>query len=149
MHRRHWYRLLAIPVYLALLSGLGMAGIVPQADQPIQAWTTVLSKSWTSVAAVPFVLGNAAVGLYAAERAWRDDLEGAAKVGFVGTFFSFYVSALLLPLPSGEWVTFDPGLRFSLVFTVGWPGLIAGTVLPPGWGRLEARRFGDDEPTLA
>lgn len=138
-------RFAAAPVYLGLLSVLGWFGIVFIASNPMEAWTGSIRMSWTSGAVVPFVLGNAAVAWGAAELSRRGELARSAAVGAVGTYGAFYVSALSLPPPGDELVSFSAAEFLVLVPWVGWAGLLAGMVIPLAWGRWEAARF-EEEP---
>lgn len=136
-------RLIAIPVYLALLSALGLAGAVfftSTRAEGVQAWMDLLGDAWTSWAVVPFVLGNGAVAWYAADLSRRGNLRAAATLALAGTYASFYASALVMPVPGNELITFDAVDLLVLVPWIGWAGLLAGTVAPVAWGRIEARR---------
>lgn len=142
MRTEDLYRLSAAPIYLAMLSVTGLFGLVFLASNPVEAWMGTLRLAWTSWAVVPFVAGNLVVAGLAVRRARRGPLVPAAAIGLVGTFVAFYMSALLLPLPEDEFVSFGALDLLILVPWVGWAGLFAGTVLPLVWGRWEARRFG-------
>lgn len=136
-------RLIGLPAHLALLSALGLAGTVfftSTLSEGIQAWKGLLGQAWTSWAVIPFVLGNGAVAWRAADLSRRGNLGASGMLALAGTYISFYLSALIMPVPGNELITFDPLDLLVLVPWVGWAGLLAGTAIPVAWGRMEARR---------
>lgn len=144
-------RLVGLPLYLGLLSALGLAGVVfitSTLSEGIQAWKDLLGQAWTSWAVVPFVLGNAAVAWRAADLSRRSKFGSSGMLALAGTYLSFYLSALVMPLPENELISFDGFDLLILVPWVGWAGLLAGTAIPVAWGRMEARRAPEDGASM-
>jgi hypothetical protein len=111
----------------------------------IEAWFSYVGRAWTSSAAVPFVLGNLAVGWGAVELHHRDQVPAGVLLGAAGTYAVLVVAGEILTRPV------EPGLmgslfqlRLILVLVGGSPAILAGAAVPAAWARWEDRRFGSD-----